>query len=537
MTTGIRIADLPDLGAVTDICKFVGDHSGSGVFFGSAFKTFVGTSAVALVATIAALRANTRTDMSTVYVQGYSVRDDGGGGVFHYMPGDTTSADDGGTKFVDAAGHRWYREWADEDLDLLWFGGASVTDYAPLLNAALAVAITLSATQSGISIQLPGRAMTFASAVTWNFPAAARAVFALSIEGAGIDVSVMNWTTSNGLTFNLTSDGHSISLTDLTIACATTNTRVGLAINQSFSLGVIAISAIERVAFRGTVPALNCWHDCAIITGLSDYNIVDCSCIGAVLTGTNTGNGIICQGTNTPLVISVIQNLRGCDFIFLNECVTYGDSIQGMTLDQCNMTGCTAGVHQHAGSGVTTIGAQLNLINCQIACNYGVQIEGLIGNVYVNGSLLYAAAASAACVFLTAGSNVTRMSLAGNGFEGNNSAGSSGVVMNGTASEMVISANTLFGFTSAITSTGTVDGGAIQGNSIRGIGTSGNLGINLAGTQGYLAITGNHLKSLQFSINLAAATHHNNVQSNTYNGVTNAPVNTGTANVIGGGSP
>jgi hypothetical protein len=42
MTTGIRIADLPDLGAVTDICKIVGDHSGSGTFLGTALKGYIG---------------------------------------------------------------------------------------------------------------------------------------------------------------------------------------------------------------------------------------------------------------------------------------------------------------------------------------------------------------------------------------------------------------------------------------------------------------------------------------------------------------
>lgn len=38
---GVRIVDMPDLGAVTDACSFVGEHAGSGRFSAAAFKNYI----------------------------------------------------------------------------------------------------------------------------------------------------------------------------------------------------------------------------------------------------------------------------------------------------------------------------------------------------------------------------------------------------------------------------------------------------------------------------------------------------------------
>lgn len=37
----IRIADMPDLGAVTDLSSFVGEHAGSGRFMATAIKAYL----------------------------------------------------------------------------------------------------------------------------------------------------------------------------------------------------------------------------------------------------------------------------------------------------------------------------------------------------------------------------------------------------------------------------------------------------------------------------------------------------------------
>lgn len=76
------------------------------------------------IASIAALRLLTATTVSTqvMLVANYVAGD--GGGVFRYDSTDTTTADNGGTVIVDAAGKRWKRQFdAGEAMTLEMFGG------------------------------------------------------------------------------------------------------------------------------------------------------------------------------------------------------------------------------------------------------------------------------------------------------------------------------------------------------------------------------------------------------------------------------
>lgn len=63
------------------------------------------------------------------YVLGYTKPGDGGEGTFIFKPSDSTSADNGGTMIVDAAGHRFSRSFSD-NISVKWFGatGDGTTD-------------------------------------------------------------------------------------------------------------------------------------------------------------------------------------------------------------------------------------------------------------------------------------------------------------------------------------------------------------------------------------------------------------------------
>lgn len=91
---------------------------------------------------IANLRLNTvgGTSIGSVYVDGYYALADGGEGTFVYNPTDTTSADNGGTIIVDAAGNRWYRDTGTGAVSLKWFGakGDGITNDAAILTSAFA---------------------------------------------------------------------------------------------------------------------------------------------------------------------------------------------------------------------------------------------------------------------------------------------------------------------------------------------------------------------------------------------------------------
>src|ERR1035437_2144373 len=87
--------------------------------------------------TIAQLRLNV-PPAQWLYVQGYAAPGDNGGGMFNYVPGDTTTSDNGGTVIVDASGHRYFRVIPEGAVNACWFGatgGGTVDDTASIQAA------------------------------------------------------------------------------------------------------------------------------------------------------------------------------------------------------------------------------------------------------------------------------------------------------------------------------------------------------------------------------------------------------------------
>jgi hypothetical protein len=169
---GIRIADMPDLGAFNDTSSVVGERAGSGRFGATALSNYIGTQFLPLaggtltgpltlaadpaaalqaatkqyvdarpyiVATIAALRAFTTVPANAVWVQGYYGLADGGAGMFEYNAGDATTADNGGTIIVDVAGHRWVRQGSYREVTILQFGAivGNTGDQTAAIQAAI----------------------------------------------------------------------------------------------------------------------------------------------------------------------------------------------------------------------------------------------------------------------------------------------------------------------------------------------------------------------------------------------------------------
>src|SRR5579885_277706 len=68
------------------------------------------TPTVPLLSDLRAISTSTAAAAKAVITTGRNSPGDGGGGTFVYVPTDTTSADNGVTIIVDAAGRRWYRQ-------------------------------------------------------------------------------------------------------------------------------------------------------------------------------------------------------------------------------------------------------------------------------------------------------------------------------------------------------------------------------------------------------------------------------------------
>lgn len=431
-------------------------------------------------ATVAALRANTavRAAASQAHVLGFSAIADGGEGLFNLNPADTTSADNGGTILVDGAGQRWYRQRGGNAINLLWFGGAGLSDFSPALNSALALAGTM---RPGAEIFIPAGSFNFNSLVSFTYPASTP--FGLTIRGAGADITVLNWPSTSGLSFSMSIPQHTIHMLDMTVASGAAGTGNGIACAQSSPQGIFGQNDFTRLTLRGSdgVNLGNYWNNAIAINGLGNINFDGLLVYGHPVSGSSSaGNGVIISGlTSGTNIFAIVYNFTDCSFWELGTCIEYGTNLQGMSINACNFTNSTNGILQPGGA---VGGAQLSVVNSQFNCFGNAIIQaGALNNISVSNSL-----------FLLAVANGSAIALAGSGaehtFTGNvfstfaaPLAGSNGINVAAANQIATITGNTFVGFVSGINLGGATNF-YVQGNRyVNCSNTVANIGSNTVG--------------------------------------------------------
>lgn len=425
------------------------------------------------------------------------------------------------------------------DLNILDFGG--VNDGATDNSGALALALAALPSGGG-SIRFPGGVWTFASPVAFTYPTGSTP-FSLTLYGSGADVTILNWTSTNGLSFNMSKASHTIHVRDMSITCSSAGTAIGIQLTQTATLLNPQLqNDFTRVTFRGfdAVNFTNYWAEQVVLNTLNETNFFGCDFLGGTVSGVFSGIGVVAQGTSSSEPCFV-QNFVACSFSNIFEGVTYGDFLQGMTFSQCNFGGITYPVHQHAGSGATFVGAELMFSGCQFNANsVNINIEGTLDDISVTNSLFYQAFTGVTGIGCTPTSVVNRLVVTGNQFEGGGAAsGTAAIVLHGVLNtSVVICGNAFYANTTCIflPTGGTTLGVCVTGNTMQGLTVSGTAGVVLTGTNAYTVVTGNIFTVLGVGVDLGAGSSFGNVQSNAYNTCTNNTQNTGTSNTIGGGS-
>jgi len=143
------------------------DASGVPTIYSAPVGSMGDVSSLKSVINTTGLRALT-TSTNVCFMQGYSAVGDGMGGLVYLDTSDTTSADNGGTIFVDAAGRRWKRSFTGP-LDTRMFGiaGDGITDVTAKLNAAITAAAASTSKRLKISGNcLVTNAITLTSGLT-----------------------------------------------------------------------------------------------------------------------------------------------------------------------------------------------------------------------------------------------------------------------------------------------------------------------------------------------------------------------------------
>jgi hypothetical protein len=365
--------------------------------------------------------------------------------------------------------------------NILDYGGdaTGTNDNSTAFAAALAAGIG-----NHPSVFFPPGIYKFSGNVAYTLPNSTAAV---SILGAGAEVTQLYWPAGGGMTLTEISQFNSVHVRDLSFLTGTTATGTAINIIQSQATvtnpALTAASDITNVVIRGFdgYQQTDYWATGIVINGASVFTFTNVL-IASDSTSAH-GSGVNVFGAS--LVIPVVFNFIACNFLGLNQGVIYGNFAQGFAFSQCNFTFGVNGII--APNGLTGLD-QLVVANSQFGylTGNGIVTASGVPNTQILG-----------CLFIEPdNSNGINLQIAG-----------------------------LF---SIIGNTFAAVSASPSGNAAISIGTTVNSWPGV--------ISGNVFKDqAAFSIQLLAASNHVNVQSNVY--VTSpAPSNAGVSNTIGGGS-
>ena len=188
--------------------------------------------------------------------------------------------------------------------------------------------------------------------------------------GSGQECTQFYASASNGMAATYGNPFSSFELKDMSVLTDQAGGFTGL--NLVLSTGVASgqsagdvASTISHVTFRGNDLSgahTEYWGSAFTESGVSAINVIGGECDGAAPPST-LGN---CYSLNGNIGVPFYSTALNFNGTFMNNCnlgISYGDFVQGVTLDAVNMTGCARGVT----TPVTPTGtlAQLSVVNSQ----------------------------------------------------------------------------------------------------------------------------------------------------------------------------
>jgi hypothetical protein len=365
-------------------------------------------------------------------------------------------------------------------LNIASYGGAGdgVTDNTAAFNAAIAAI----GSASGCVSFGPG-VFYFGSQLSHEISAGT----SLTITGAGKGVTKLLWKNSGqGMVLTEPDATGSFNIVGLDFVIGVVNGGTALAISNvsSTSFGGNNSTVVRNVAFHGNTDSSYYWTNDLVANSVSLLNISDSDFSGNGPGGGYNGTGITVAG-NGSTTYSIQQNISNCFFNNLFTGIYYGTFTQGMTVSNANF---------NTHFGILVLSGESNL-----------------DQLVVKGSQFQTADNA-----ISIDSDVGAILLAENLFIVENSG------------KFAVN----FAYGHAIT---------ITGNAFEALTNSGTAAISVTGASTYNqnanTVVGNHFDGFATAISLGSGSKGWNVQSNAYANNTTVFTNSGTGNVIGGGTP
>jgi hypothetical protein len=246
--------------------------------------------------------------------------------------------------------------------------------------AAALVAATSPSAAPGAIFQLPWGTTTL-DPITIDYPSGP---FQLHIRGCGEGATTLVFP-EGGITLRMSEPGHSVRMSDLTLAAPSPATPAAVTCVQAVPQGIFRQSGFRRIMFQGTDPGLsNYWADAIVVEGLGTVAFSELMVRGSP-TGPQ-GRGVTLRGVPGALEpYGLVYNFSDCSLWELDDGIVYGDMVQGVTVRASNFTNVRTGIWQPSGA---TGGAQLAIVASQFGCfSNGVLLGGDLSNLQVSSSL------------------------------------------------------------------------------------------------------------------------------------------------------
>jgi hypothetical protein len=238
------------------------------------------------------------------------------------MASDTTSADNGGTIIVDAAGHRWHRDAQTGNTSVKWFGATG--NGAADDTSAIQAAINVVGQAGGGTVVIPKGTYKISSPLNIAFSA-------LKIQGSSRKSAIISTTSPSADSFLVGTSGaiSYISITDLAITPSVTQTS-GAAIHQT---GTVSVTEYRNLDLTGNKGIFIESDNSSSVAQIGNCYIENCSNAGIYI-GSISG---------LPADVYVSEcNIASCGFgIYLENCA-------GAYFSQIDIILCTNGGVQFA---------------------------------------------------------------------------------------------------------------------------------------------------------------------------------------------
>lgn len=273
---------------------------------------------------------------------------------------------------------------------IVTFGASpSSSDNSGAINTALAARMANGSTN--VCITIPVGKFPVASRIAYTIPAGA----ALTIYGAGSDLSTLVWPNANGgIAITKSGCSNSVHIRDLTLSTQQVGGGTGLAVTGACTNGTTQpTNDLVRVTDRGDngPGGTNYWTTGFLFTNDSYWNLVSDTdqgpLNGSYATATSGGTGVSLVGATHP--VGVVYNLSGFTSNYRSTALSYGANIQGVTVSGgSNFTACYNGVvvpsDLPAGNDQLDIGGSaFNCMNAAVIDSSGVRATNIHDNLII----------------------------------------------------------------------------------------------------------------------------------------------------------